>query len=178
MVYDVVRRRIVLIGGQTASEVTNTVWDYDGTTWTPVVTADVLTKRSLHAAVYDHVQGRAVVFGGTSAGTAVGDTWSLGFSTVNARETCQSGVDYDLDAASGCADDECWGICAPLCGPGAAGACTTSPRCGDGACTGLESCRNCSADCGVGTSPCPIRCGDFICDGPTETSTTCPGDCP
>ena len=43
--------------------------------------------------------------------------------------------------------------------------------CGDGQCSGGETCSSCQADCGE----CPT-CGDTVCNG-TETCVTCPGDC-
>ncbi len=46
--------------------------------------------------------------------------------------------------------------------------------CGDGVCTGTETCTTCSADCGT----CPTEyCGNGVC-GTGEDSTTCPADCP
>jgi len=44
--------------------------------------------------------------------------------------------------------------------------------CGDGACSGIETCGNCPADCGA----CPPGCGDGICDC-GETCGNCPADC-
>ena len=44
--------------------------------------------------------------------------------------------------------------------------------CGDGACTGTETCSSCLGDCG----PCASVCGDGSCNG-GETCTTCPTDC-
>ncbi len=46
------------------------------------------------------------------------------------------------------------------------------PACGDGSCSGSESCWNCPADCGA----CPIVCGDGVCNGP-ETCDSCADDC-
>ena len=46
--------------------------------------------------------------------------------------------------------------------------------CGDGACTGGETCLTCPEDCGQ-TCP-PGTCGDNICDG-DNTCETCPEDC-
>jgi hypothetical protein len=44
--------------------------------------------------------------------------------------------------------------------------------CGNGVCSGAETCSTCPADCGA----CPPVCGDGTCNG-TETCSTCPGDC-
>ena len=45
--------------------------------------------------------------------------------------------------------------------------------CGDGVCSGSETCSSCKGDCGA----CPIKCGDGKCDAPTETKDNCPDDC-
>lgn len=45
------------------------------------------------------------------------------------------------------------------------------PVCGDGACSGGETCLDCFNDCG----PCPV-CGDAECNG-DETCADCPDDC-
>jgi hypothetical protein len=78
----------------------------------------------------------------------------------------------DADTAIGCADPDCWGVCAPRLA-----SCVTTPRCGDGFCGGVEDCRSYPGDCGTGLPTCPLRCGDYHCD-PGETTATCPGDCP
>jgi len=91
-------------------------------------------------------------------------------STVEACTSAQ--LDYDNDGLAGCADDDCWSVCTPLCPPGAT--CPGSaPRCGDGTCNPNEDCNLCPADCGACAGG---KCGDFHCDG-TETHATCPNDC-
>jgi len=46
------------------------------------------------------------------------------------------------------------------------------PVCGDGSCTGPETCSSCPGDCGA----CTPTCGDGSCNG-AETCSSCPGDC-
>lgn len=55
---------------------------------------------------------------------------------------------------------------------GACGPCNTVARCGDGSCSGNETCSSCSTDCGA----CAARCGDGMCNG-TETCSSCAADC-
>ncbi|MEZ4364803.1 MAG: hypothetical protein R2939_00785 [Kofleriaceae bacterium] len=99
----------------------------------------------------------------------------LAYVSDAAAEVCTGGFDVDHDGLIGCADDDCWGVCAPTCAPPLALAevCdpeVAEPRCGDGTCSGVESCRLCPADCGA----CTPVCGDHLCDA----GEACPGDCP
>lgn len=87
------------------------------------------------------------------------------------EETCASRVDADGDGLVNCADGDCWSVCRPLCPRGDDSCLTSTPHCGDGACSApLEQKLNCPEDCGVP----PVTCGDLVCD-PGEM---CPGDCP
>ncbi|MFH1529682.1 MAG: hypothetical protein ABIK09_02985 [Pseudomonadota bacterium] len=68
--------------------------------------------------------------------------------------------------------------CAPDCGltgnccANICSSCGLCVVCGDGQCTGAESCKSCPADCG----PC---CGNGVCQPQqNETSCSCPADCP
>ncbi|HEY5926793.1 MAG TPA: kelch repeat-containing protein [Kofleriaceae bacterium] len=176
MVYDPLRARVVLFGGRSSSELGDT-WEYDGTTWTPFATPISPSGRRHSGMVYDAERGAIVLFGGQST-VPHNDTWTYGYPPVVAGEACRAGVDADHDGAIGCADAECWGSCSPTCGPGAPmTTCLASPACGDGLCTAVESCRSCAADCPPPQGDCPIACGDQFCDAPTETTTSCPGDC-
>lgn len=66
-------------------------------------------------------------------------------------------------------DPQCIGECSKDCGG------KTCPQilCGDGICSGNESCKSCGVDCG----PCVVKCGDGTCSAPNETATSCPADC-
>jgi hypothetical protein len=70
----------------------------------------------------------------------------------------------------GCGNGVCSGAETCSTCPADCGACP--PVCGDGTCSGAETCSTCPADCGA----CPPVCGDGTCNG-TETCSTCPADC-
>lgn len=174
--YDSTRGRVVLFGGD-ATNYLNDTWEFDGTTWSRLAPMTVPTNRYAHSMVYDAIRGHVLMFGGyTELSGTLADTWTLGYTEGAAGETCRTGFDYDRDTLVGCADDECWGTCTPLCPPGTTG-CPTMPTCGDNACSLVENCRNCPSDCAVGSTACPIECGDMYCDT-GENATSCPGDCP
>jgi hypothetical protein len=170
MAYDAARQRSIVFGGQFRD-----TWEYDGTTWSQQLFTD--EPPSLYEAqmAYDIAHDRIVLFAGAAGVSDSAAMWSLGFDRVAAGEACESGIDADGDSKVGCADDECWPVCSPLCPPGETG-CPASPKCGDGTCGSGESCRNCLADCPLDTPACPAVCGDRFCEG-TETMATCPGDC-
>lgn len=101
-----------------------------------------------------------------------------------ARGPDAADVDVGADAASDATDGSAaLDACVPFdCGDGACtgpetcvtcetdcGACP----CGDGRCEGRETCANCPDDCG---GPCP--CGDGMCEiARGESCATCAGDC-
>ncbi|MEZ4366174.1 MAG: kelch repeat-containing protein [Kofleriaceae bacterium] len=165
---DPARRQVVLFGGDGAPADT---WAFAGTQWSPVSVSDrAPPPMARHDLAYDGRGQHTVLF------APDGTTWTLAWTSGVADEACGSGVDYDHDGLIGCADPDCWGVCAPTCDPHtfAAGACATDePRCGDGACGLAEDCRLCPSDCGA----CAAVCGDGFCESP-EDDTTCPGDCP
>jgi hypothetical protein len=169
MTYDPLRGRIILHGGDNTGGLEDT-WEFDGTTWTQVM-VEGPPARSTTGFVFDAAAGRALLVGGGFA-----ETWSYGYDAVSGVEACSSRIDADADAAIGCADPDCWGVCTPICAPGLT-SCATVPRCGDAVCDDVEDCRSCPGDCPTGTAICPVRCGDFHCDS-GETAATCPGDCP
>jgi hypothetical protein len=166
-----------LFGGEASGRLADT-WEFDGATWTELQVAAPYPGRTGHAMIYDAARGRFVAFGGYSSGSMpLEDTWTLRYVPMSAAEACTSNVDYDNDGFVGCDDDECWGVCTPGCLPlPMSTTCAASPACGDGTCTGTETCRSCPADCAVGTTECPILCGDYLCDS-SESVTSCPGDC-
>ncbi|GFR45442.1 hypothetical protein Agub_g6838 [Astrephomene gubernaculifera] len=75
-----------------------------------------------------------------------------------------------------CGDGICSGSETCSTCPGDCGACTV---CGDGVCAGGETCVTCPRDCGTrqrdGSRTC---CGDGKCASKYENSTSCPADCP
>ncbi|HSN29300.1 MAG TPA: DUF4215 domain-containing protein, partial [Kofleriaceae bacterium] len=167
--------RVTLFGNSGVSTGED-VWEWNGTTWTQRAQAGTYASRYAPSAAYDAVNHEIVAFGGRNNDLQnFVTTQDLGLvkSRPNATaEVCTSAqVDYDNDGLAGCADDECWSVCKPLCPPGVTCA-GTAPRCGDGTCSATEDCRICPTDCGA----CTGSCGDFNCDS-SESHSTCPNDC-
>jgi hypothetical protein len=74
MVYDSVRQRVVLFGGEAAPlQYLGDTWEWDGATWTLVDNAGPARKD--HAMAFDPVRNRIVLDGGVG----VGQPWSSGF---------------------------------------------------------------------------------------------------
>jgi len=83
-VYDPVRDRMVVFGGQTGLTFRNDAWALAlaGTpAWSNMAPAGgPPDPRSRHSAIYDSVRDRLVVFGGADASGPWGDLWSLSFA--------------------------------------------------------------------------------------------------
>lgn len=160
MVYDFVRQRIVMFGGDGLDD----MWEWDGTSWT--LLSPIAPDRFGTATIYDAAREQIVMSGLRSQlinGAGIADTQLFRYTTAHASNACVTGF-------ASCSTDNCDGYCDPLCGP--LGTCDEArPRCGDGICSSIESCSLCPADCG-GCS----ACGDLNCDS-TETCMSCPGDC-
>lgn len=80
MAYDSNRQVTVMFGGRSLSwpfELLSDTWEFDGTAWTQVITANAPTPRFWHTMAYDSNRQRIVLFGGgdrdTTALTA--ETW-------------------------------------------------------------------------------------------------------
>lgn len=161
MTEDPVRRRIVLYGGALSSTTPlNETWTWDGSTWERLFTVVSTPPHLDTVSAYNAIDGKLIVVGPRG-------TYSLQWTAGVASDTCAVPADRDHDGLAGCADTDCWASCAPLCPIGLSCA---GPRCGDGACDPVETCRLCPADCGM----CPVLCGDGVCDA----AEVCPGDCP
>ena len=74
MVYDLNRGRCVLHGGYSGAGFTPDTWEWDGATWTQVVTANSPSPRDRFGFAYDIVRGKSVLFGGIAA-AASDETW-------------------------------------------------------------------------------------------------------
>jgi len=75
LIYDSVRKKVVLFGGLGASGYLSDTWEYSGTTWTQIV-GQSPQKRDSHAMVFDSQRGVTVLFGGYSgSGARLNDTW-------------------------------------------------------------------------------------------------------
>lgn len=75
MVYDSARSRVVLFGGKSGVSpypLLADTWEWDGTNWTPRLSALFPPARTEHSMAYDSVRQRCVVFGGEGVGA---DTW-------------------------------------------------------------------------------------------------------
>jgi cysteine-rich repeat protein len=81
MTYDSARDRVVLFGGcaqtngNACSLHLNDTWEYDGTTWQPILTADAPPARRSHTLAYDSARGVVVLFGGEGTSSLLNDTW-------------------------------------------------------------------------------------------------------
>ena len=176
------RGAAILFGGSTLSleSVLADSVEWTGT-WAETITTTRPEPRIGHSLAPNPGAPGVITFGAADQSVRYGgsvrsqpyanELWRFRYANTHAVEQCLVNVDNDGDTLSGCADPDCWGNCTPLCPPGAICA-ADLPRCGDGTCSPtIENCRNCDADC-----DCPVVCGDFFCD-PTETATSCPGDC-
>ncbi|MEZ4367718.1 MAG: DUF4215 domain-containing protein [Kofleriaceae bacterium] len=176
MVLEPRSQRPFTYGGQSDGGSATDTWILDGNTW-------MLEAGSTSPGVrFEHVLGvvgRAgrVVTGFGRSTAILSDVWTWGWVPQTRVEACDAGVDIDGDGLVGCADDDCWASCDPTCPPDAVVCFADGPRCGDGTCDPLETCRSCPDDCAVGSPVCPVRCGDFLCDAPGEDAASCPGDC-
>jgi cysteine-rich repeat protein len=163
----------VLVFGNSDNLNGEDLWEWNGTAWTQRTVVGKITPRYREAVAYDNGHHCLLVFSGAdSAGNSTTSTQRLGYIPNTSVEACTSAqIDYDNDGFAGCFDPDCWAVCTPLCPPGTACP-STSPRCGDGTCSGFEDCKLCPQDCGA----CTGKCGDFHCDS-GETHAACPNDC-
>lgn len=77
--YDLIRRKLVVFGGQNSSGVTNNeTWEWDGAAWTQRLPTTSPSPRAMSGLAYG--LGQMLLFGGQSngsgAGTFYGDTWN------------------------------------------------------------------------------------------------------
>lgn len=76
MSFDSVRGRVVLFGGMTSTGEVGDTWEWDGTTWIPMLFATGPTPRAMHAMTYAGNLQRSVLFGGRIGTTDLDDTWT------------------------------------------------------------------------------------------------------
>lgn len=95
MVYDSLRQRTLVFGGNAGKIELNDTWSYDGRDWSEVKPADAPPRRQLAGAAFDPVRDRVVLFGGTflpegaKAYTQLYDTWE--FDGTNWRRRSENG---------------------------------------------------------------------------------------
>ena len=170
MAWNPARARLTLFGGATTEAVFADTWEWDGAQWSTVSVPGAPVRRFGHAMASSPDGSGVLMFGGSlDVGPDNDQLWLLRWESSSPAETCSGYDDRDLDQLRGCADPDCWTVCAPECSPGVSCLADAS-RCGDGTCDPRETCRICAADCGA----CTPTCGDELCD-PGEV---CPGDCP
>ncbi len=80
LVYDAARQRVVLVTADFMGSGDTALWDFDGTTWTPLSpSGDLPPARGAHAAGYDADRDRLVLHGGSQSDgqsvTYLQDTW-------------------------------------------------------------------------------------------------------
>jgi len=114
MVYDSLRKRVVLFGGRDdGPEGFDQTWEWDGSSWTEINTSVNPSARHECAAAYDSWRDRTVLFGGSSEGAEdryKDDTWwypnnppviehepILGVFPNRPLEVSAEIVDYDED---------------------------------------------------------------------------------
>jgi Galactose oxidase, central domain len=72
--YDEVRHAFLVFGGQTASQIANDFWFFDGTTWTPIHAPSPPARLGARM-TFDSLRGVAVLFGGHGTNGELNDTW-------------------------------------------------------------------------------------------------------
>jgi hypothetical protein len=137
LVYDPLRRRIVLLGGGAVrldGSHDSDVWEWDGARWTKSYEDPRLARVGAHA-FFDPLHGGIVCYGGEVSDVEgiTDETWILRWESQAPRETCRFAEDdLDGDGLAGCADPDC----APRCG-----------TCGSGTCEAYEDRLICDAGC-------------------------------
>jgi cysteine-rich repeat protein len=180
LTYDPRRGRVILFGGQQGDVITGApadlvelgdTWEYDGTTWTPVVTAGIApAARSFAAACYCPELRASLVFGGSPINA---ETWAIAWLGSTPHEVCTGGQDVDGDGRVGCDDPDCRFVaaCHEDCGNGVDDNGNLLVDCEDAACdlepACAEDCDNGVDDNGDGL----VDCDDPRCD----TQAVCAG---
>jgi hypothetical protein len=79
LAYDETRQRVVLFGGRsllTGSELLADTWEWDGSDWREIPSANSPPARERHAMAYDPISARVLLFGGEGIAGSLADTWT------------------------------------------------------------------------------------------------------
>ena len=96
MVYDSLRHRTVLFGGQVytnlAFQFLEETWEWNGTNWQKIVTANVPNWTALdpYGACYDSEQGEMLAFGGITNGVRANQLWA--YNGINWTQKTSTGT--------------------------------------------------------------------------------------
>lgn len=81
MVWDPIRKRVVLFGGNNDVAFKNDVHAWNGTTWEPIATSAGPGVRSYHSMAFDPTSSSILIYGGGPSVAAGDDFWSLAGAT-------------------------------------------------------------------------------------------------
>lgn len=107
MAYDSVRRRVVVFGGYTGSNMIADTWEYDGVDWTLRTPPTSPPARIYTCATFDPLRQRVVMFGGETP-SKLNETWTWDGSTWQRQSPSNSpssraGCGLTWDASRGVA---------------------------------------------------------------------------
>ncbi|MEZ4365464.1 MAG: kelch repeat-containing protein [Kofleriaceae bacterium] len=141
LAFDPARGRVLAFEG-------SALWEL-ATTWQPINASAAPPVVTGNAVAYDGWTRQLATFGGDAG--VIGERTLARFafaSDAYPPEACADGeADTDGDGLAGCADPDCWAVCAPGCPPLTSCA-AAAPTCGDGACAEWrETVASCPEDC-------------------------------
>lgn len=91
MIYDSLRHRTLLFGGNNFSNAFNDLWQYNyqSNNWTQITTLNTPEPRQMHGMVYIPDHDVIIMFGGrkSNGGASFSDTWELNCKTMNWKKT-------------------------------------------------------------------------------------------
>lgn len=88
MTFDPVRERVLMFGGSDLGGlVPDLMWEWDGTTWSPLEPAATPSMRFAPSLAFDTTRGVAVLFGGRTADASSMETWEWDGATWHLKPT-------------------------------------------------------------------------------------------